>query len=62
VRVDDEVMTVEELERLPLAERQRLAAEAIVTDLSQVSPEFLTRARQRGRELLEERGVALPPE
>jgi hypothetical protein len=59
---DDEVMTIEEMERLPLAERQRLAAEAIVTDLSQVPAEFLSRARRRGRELLEERGVALPPE
>jgi hypothetical protein len=59
---DDEVMTVEELERLPLAERQRLAAESIVTDIAEVSPEFLGRARRRGRQLLEERGVALPPE
>jgi hypothetical protein len=59
---DDEVMTIEQLEKLPLAERQRLAAEALVTDLSQVPPEFLSRARRRGRELLAERGVALPPE
>jgi hypothetical protein len=60
--VDEEkVMTAAELEQLPLGERHRIAAEAIVTDLSQVPPEFLDRARQRGRELLEERGVVLPP-
>ena len=58
---DKKVMTAAELEQLPLGERQRIAAEAIVTDLSQVPPEFLDRARQRGRELLEERGVVLPP-
>jgi hypothetical protein len=58
---EEKVMTAAELEQLPLGERQRMAAEAIVTDLSQVPPEFLDRARQRGRELLEERGVVLPP-
>ncbi len=55
------VRTAEELERLPLEERHRLAAEGIVTDLSQVPPEFLARARQRGRELLEQRGIVVPP-
>jgi len=54
-------MTAAELEQLPLEERHRIAAQAIVTDLSQVPPEFLDRARQRGRELLEERGVVMPP-
>ena len=58
---EKKVMTAAEIEQLPLGERQRVAAEAIVTDLSQVPPEFLDRARQRGRELLEERGVVLPP-
>jgi hypothetical protein len=58
---EKKVMTAAELEQLPLEERQRMAAEAIVTDLSQVPPEFLDRARQRGRELVEERGVVLPP-
>jgi hypothetical protein len=58
---ETKVMTPAELDKLPLEERQRMAAEAIVTDLSQVPPEFLDRARQRGRELLEERGVVLPP-
>ena len=54
-------MTAAELEQLPPGERHRIAAEAIVTDLSQVPREFLDRARQRVRELLEERGVVLPP-
>lgn len=54
-------MTAAELEQLPLKERHSIAAEAIVTDLSQVPPEFPDRARQRGRELLEERSVVLPP-
>jgi shikimate 5-dehydrogenase len=58
---EKKVMTAAELEQLPLEERQRIAAEAIVTDVSQVPTEFLDRARQRGRELLEERGVVLPP-
>ena len=57
----EKVMTAAELEQLPPGERHRIAAEAIVTDLSQVPPEFLDRARQRVRELLEERGVVLPP-
>jgi hypothetical protein len=57
----DEVVTIEEMERLPLAERHRLAAEAIVDDVSQVPEEFLARARERGRELLEARGLTLPP-
>jgi shikimate 5-dehydrogenase len=58
---EKKVMTAAKLEQLPLEERQRIAAEAIVTDVSQVPTEFLDRARQRGRELLEERGVVLPP-
>jgi hypothetical protein len=58
---EPKVMTAEEFEQLPLEERHRVASEAIVTDLSQVPPGFLDRARKRGRELLEERGVALPP-
>jgi hypothetical protein len=58
---EKKVMTAAQLEQLPVEERQRIAAETIVTDLSQVPPEFLDRARQRGRELLEERGVVLPP-
>ena len=56
------VITIEELEKLPLSERHRIVAEGFVTDLSQVPPDFLARIRQRGRELLEERGIELPKE
>jgi hypothetical protein len=55
------VLSAEELEKLPLGERHRLAAESIVSDLADVPPEFVARARRRGRELLEERGIDLPP-
>lgn len=54
------MLSAEDLEKLPLEERQRLAAESIVTDLADVDPEFVARARRRGRELLEERGIDLP--
>lgn len=55
------VLSAEELERFPLEERHRLAAESIVSNLAHVDREFVARARQRGRELLEERGIDLPP-
>lgn len=55
------VQLAEELDKLPLDERQRIAAESIVSDLSEVDPAFVERARRRGRELLEERGIDLPP-
>ncbi len=55
------VQLAEELDKLPLAERQRIAAESIVSDLSEVDPAFVERARRRGRELLVERGIDLPP-
>ena len=51
----------EELDKMPLDERQRIAAESIVSDLSEVDPAFVERAHRRGRELLEERGIDLPP-
>ncbi len=56
------VRTIEELEKLPLAERHRVVDESIVTDLSTLPPEFLARIRHRGRELLAARGITLPPE
>ena len=55
------VLSAEELETLPMGERQRLAAESIVSDLADVDSDFVARARRRGRELLEERGIDLPP-
>jgi hypothetical protein len=55
------VLSAEELETLPMGERQRLAAESIVSDLADVDSDFVARARRRGRELLEARGIDLPP-
>lgn len=55
------VQLAEDLDKLPLDERQRIAAESIVSDLSEVDPAFVERARRRGRELLEERDIDLPP-
>ena len=59
----DEVreLSAEEFETLPVGERQRLAAESIVSDLADVDSDFVARARSRGRELLEARGIDLPP-
>jgi hypothetical protein len=54
---DDRIWTAEELERLSPDERDRIVKEGIVTDLSQVPPDFLARARAKCRALLEERGV-----
>jgi len=57
---DERVWNAAELQRLTPAERQHLLDERVITDLSQVPPEFLSRVRARGRGLLEERGVISP--
>jgi hypothetical protein len=63
MRMDEKpVRTIEELEKLPLAERHRVVDESIVTDLSTLPPELLARIRRRGRELLAAHGIALPPD
>lgn len=54
---DEKLWTAAELETLTPEERQRLFDERVVTDLSQVSPEFLAKVRSKGRALLEEHGV-----
>ena len=54
---DDRIWTAAELERLTPDERQRLLNERVVTDLSEVPPEFLAKVRAKGRALLEERGL-----
>ena len=56
----DGIWTAEELERMSPDERQRLFDESVVTDLTQVSPEFLARVRAKGRALLAERGIIAP--
>lgn len=54
---DDRTWTAAELEDLEPNDQRRLFNERVVTDLSEVSPEFLERARSKGRALLEARGV-----
>jgi hypothetical protein len=58
---DDRIWTAAELEELEPNEHRRLFNERVVTDLSEVSPEFLARARTAGRALLEARGVLGKP-
>jgi len=55
--MSERTWTAEELELLTPVERHRVVNEGVVTELADVSPEFLARARAKGRELLEERGV-----
>lgn len=52
---DDRVLSAAELEKLTPDERHRLVNERVVTDVSKVRPEFLARARSKGRKLLEAR-------
>ena len=54
---DDKVWTAAELEELSPDERHRVVSQGFVTDLADVPPEFLARARAKGRLLLEERGI-----
>ena len=54
---EDRILKAAELEQLTPEERQRLLNERVVTDLSEVSPEFLAKVRAKGRALLEERGL-----
>lgn len=58
---DDKIWTAAELEELEPNDHRRLFNERVVTDLSEVSPEFLARARSAGRALLEARGVLGKP-
>ena len=53
---DDRIWTAAELEALAPAERSRIVREGFVTDLSQVPPEFIERARAEFRALLEQSG------
>lgn len=57
---EERIWTAAELEQLTPDERQRVFNEGVVTDLDQVSPEFLARVRAKGRALLEERGLLEP--
>jgi len=57
---DDKVWTAAELERLTPDERHRVVNEGVVTDLDQLSPEFVARVRSKGRNLLAGRGLIAP--
>lgn len=52
---DERVVTAAELELMTPDERHRLLNERVVTDLSQVDPEFLAQVRAKARALHEER-------
>jgi len=58
---DDKIWTAAELEELEPNEHRRLFNERVVTDLTEVSPEFLSRVRSASRALLEDRGVLGKP-
>ncbi len=57
---DDKVWTAAELERLTPDERHRVVNEGVVTDLDQLSPEFVARVRSKGKALLTKRGLIAP--
>ncbi|MHB1853962.1 MAG: hypothetical protein ACYCS2_02755 [Acidimicrobiales bacterium] len=53
----DRTWTAADLESVTPDERHRLLNESVLTDPSEVAPEFLVRARLKGRSLLEAREV-----
>jgi hypothetical protein len=55
---DDHQWTAEELEKLTPHDRQRLLDERVVTDLSSLAPDLVERIRDRGRNLMEQRGTS----
>lgn len=57
---DQKLWTAEELERLTPDQRAALVRERMVTDLDEVDPDLVERARAHGRQLLEERGLLNP--
>ena len=52
---ENRVLTAAELEEMTPHERHRVLDDRVVTDLADVSPDFLARVRAKGRALLEER-------
>lgn len=52
---DERIVTAAELELMTPDERHRLFNERVITDLSQVDPEFLAQVRAKARALHEER-------
>ena len=56
------LMTAADMEQLSPNERDRLLNDRVITDLSQVSPEFRERILAKGKSLLAERGLLGPDE
>lgn len=56
----ERVWTAAELAQMTPDERHRLFNDHVVTDLSALPPEFVARARAKGRRLLIERGLTAP--
>lgn len=52
---DERIVTAAEMELMTPDERHRLVNERVVTDLSQVDPDFLAGAKAQGRALYEQR-------
>lgn len=48
---DEPILTAAELELMTPDERQRLLNERVITDLSQVDPEFLAKVKAKAREI-----------
>jgi hypothetical protein len=53
-------MPIEEYEAMSFEERVELLRQRTITDLSQVDPEFLARARANARRDIERRGLITP--
>lgn len=62
VMAEERTWTAAELEQLTPDERHRVVNDGVVTNLADVSPEFLDRVRAKGRALLAERGVIPRPD
>lgn len=57
---DERIWKAAELEQLTPDERHRVVNDGVVTDLDQLSVEFLARVRSKGKALLAERGLIAP--
>ncbi|MDZ7733919.1 MAG: hypothetical protein U5R31_13395 [Acidimicrobiia bacterium] len=57
---DQPILSAEELEKLTPDERARLVDERSTTDLSDLDPDFRARVEEKGRLLVEERGLLDP--
>ncbi|MDZ7733916.1 MAG: hypothetical protein U5R31_13380 [Acidimicrobiia bacterium] len=57
---DQPILSAEELEQLTPDERAKLVNERSTTDLSDLDPDFRARVEEKGRRLVEERGLLDP--